>query len=101
MGTLWKVIKVVIALAVAVPLSIIALATALGVLGALVGLAILTLKLAVVGLVAWGLIRLTTSLMRGPTPPRRRDVITQLPPRDPYYEAALRDLDRDLGEVPR
>ena len=101
MRTLWRIIKIVIALAVAVPLSIIALATALGVLGALVGLAVLTLKLVVVGLVGWGLIRLTASLLRGPTSPRRRDVIRQIPPVDPYYEAAMRDLDRDLGEVPR
>lgn len=101
MGTLWKLLKIVIALAVAVPLSIIALAMALGVLGALVGLAILTLKLVVVGLIGWGLFRLTASLLRGPTSPRRRHVVRQISPVDPYYEAAMRDLDRDLGEVPR
>lgn len=101
MGMLWKLFKIVIALAVAVPLSIIALAMALGVLGALMGIAILTLKLVVVGLVGWGLFRLTSSLMRGRTSPRRRDAIRQIPPVDPYYEAAMRDLDRDLGEVSR
>src|SRR5688572_28035855 len=101
MRTLWKLLKIVIALAVAVPRSIIALAMALGVRGALVGLAILTLKLVVVGLIGWGLFRLTASLLRGPTTRRRRHVVRQIPPVDPYYEAAIRDLDRDLGEVPR
>lgn len=100
MGMLWKLFKIVIVLAVAVPLSIIALAMALGVLGALMGIAILTLKLAVAGLVGWGLFKLTASLLRGPSRPKR-DEIGRLPPVDPYYEAAMRDLDRDLGEVPR
>ena len=101
MGTLWKIFKVVIVLAVAVPLSIIALAITLGVLGALMGIAVMTLKLVFAGLVCWGLFRLTASLLRGRTPPRRRETIKQVPPADPYYEAAMRDLDRELGEVPR
>jgi hypothetical protein len=97
----WKLLKIVIALAVAIPLSIIALTLALGVLGALMGIAILTLKLAVAALVGWGLFRLARSLRRGPTSRPRRDEIKRLPPVDPYYEAAMRDLDRELGEVPR
>ena len=101
MGMLWKVFKIVIALALAIPLSIIVLATALGVLGALMGLAILTLKLAVVGLVGWGMFRLGAWLLRGSRSPRRRDEIRRLPPVDPYYEVAMRELDRDLGEVSR
>ena len=101
MGMLWKLVKIVIALALAIPLSIIVLATALGVLGALMGLAILTLKLAVVGLVGWGMFRLAAFLLRGSKSPRRRDEIRRLPPVDPYYEVAMRELDRELGEVPR
>ncbi|HEY7409081.1 MAG TPA: hypothetical protein VH638_12500 [Gemmatimonadaceae bacterium] len=101
MATLWKLLKVVIALAVAIPLSIIALAITLGVLGALMGIAILTLKLAVAGLVVWGLFRLAGSLLCRSTSRRKRDEIRPLPPADPYYEAAMRDLDRHLGEVPR
>lgn len=101
MRMLWKLFKIVLVLAVAIPISIIALAVTLGVLGALMGLAILTLKLVVVGLIGWGLFRLTAALLRGPTSPRKRDAVRQIPPVDPYYEAAIRDLDRDLGEVPR
>ena len=101
MRMLWKLLKIVIALAVVVPLSIIALAITLGVLGALMGLAILTLKLVVAGLIGWGLFRLAASLLRGPTSPPRRNEVRPLPPVDPYYDAAIRELDRDLGEVPR
>jgi hypothetical protein len=98
---LWKLVKIVIALAIVVPLSIIALAVSLGILGALMGLAILTLKLAVAGLIAWGLFRLAGSLLCGPTSPPRREKMRSLPPADPYYDAAMRELDRDLGEVRR
>ena len=63
MKVLWTLLKVVIALVLAIPLSIIVLATALGILGALVGVAVLTLKLAVFGLVGWGLFRLITQLL--------------------------------------
>ena len=101
MGTLWKLFKIVIALALAIPLSIIVLATALGVLGALMGLAVLVLKLAVVGLVGWGMFRLAGLLLRGSRSPRKRDEIRRLPPVDPYYEVAMRELDRELGDVPR
>ena len=69
MGMLWKLFKIVIALALAVPLSIIVLATALGVLGALMGLAILTLKLAVVGSWCGACSGLGALLLRGSSRP--------------------------------
>ena len=101
MKVLWTLVKIVIALALAIPISIIVLATALGILGTLVGLAILALKLAVLGFIGWGMFRLVTSLVRGLGPPSRRDEIKGPPPVDPHYEAAMRELDRELGEVPR
>src|SRR5262245_24485004 len=101
MRILWTLAKVVIVLAIGIPLSIIVLATALGVLGALVGLAILALKVAVAGLICWGVFRLVAGLFRGSAPRPRPPVIAQLPPVDPHYEAAMRELDRELGEVPR
>lgn len=101
MRMLWKLVKVVIALALAIPLSIIVLATAVGVFGALVAIAFLALKLAVVGLIAWGAFRLIGGLLRGSTPKPRRHEVGELPPVDPHYEAAMRELDRELGEVPR
>jgi hypothetical protein len=101
MKGLWTLVKIMIALVLAIPLSIIVLATALGILGALVGVAVLTLKLAVFGLVAWGVFRLISRLMGGLAHGKRRSTITELPPVDPHYEAAMRELDRELGEVPR
>jgi hypothetical protein len=101
MRPLWKLVKVVIGLALAIPLSIIVLATALGVLGGLLGLAFLALRLAVVGLLAWGMFRLVTGLVCGR--PRRAapNKVKELPAADPYYDAAMRELDRELGEVSR
>jgi hypothetical protein len=101
MKALWTLLKIVIALALAIPLSIIVLATALGILGALVGIAILALKVAVFGLVGWGVFRLITRLVGGSADGTRRNAISAPPPVDPHYEAAMRELDRDLGEVPR
>jgi hypothetical protein len=101
MKVLWTLLKIVIALALVIPLSIIVLATALGILGALVGVAILALKLAVFGLVGLGVFRLITRLVRGAANGKRRNTVTELPPADPHYEAAMRELDRELGQVPR
>jgi hypothetical protein len=101
MRMLWKLVKVAIALALVIPVSIIVLATALGVLGGLLGLAFLALKLAVVGLVAWGVFRLASGLVCGRARPPQRDKVKELPAVDPYYEAAMKELNRELGEVPR
>ena len=101
MKLLWTLMKVVIALALAIPISIIVLATALGVLGALVGIAFLALKLAVFGLVGWGAFQLIARLLGGPAKGERTNAMNQLAPVDPHYEAAMRELDRELGEAPR
>ena len=101
MKLLWTLVKIVIALALAIPISIIVLATALGILGALVGIAFLALKLAVVGLVGWGVFRLISRLLGGPARVEREDGAKQLAPVDRHYEAAMRELDRELGEVSR
>jgi hypothetical protein len=101
MRVLWTLLKIVLALVLVVPISIIVLAAALGILGALVGIAILALKLAVFGLVGWGMFRLIRRLVRGPSRAAQRNTTTELPPVDPHYEAAMRELDRELGEVSR
>ena len=101
MKLLWKLVKVVVALALAIPLSIIVLATALGVLGGLIGLAFLVLKLAVVCFLAWGVFRLVAGLMGGRAPRPKPNQAKALPPADPYYDAAMRELDRELGNAAR
>ena len=101
MRLLWTLLKLVIALALVIPVSIIVLATALGLFGALLGLAVLTLRLGVVGLICWGVFRLATSLFRGSASRSRPNEVTKLPPVDPHYEAAMRELDQELGEASR
>jgi hypothetical protein len=98
MRLLWKLVKVAVALVLLVPVTIIVLATALGIFGALLGLAVLALKLAVVGLVGYGLFKVLVYFLRG----ERRSFpaeLKPLPPRDPHYEAAMRELDRELGNA--
>jgi hypothetical protein len=101
MKVLWTLLKIVIGLVVVIPLSILALATALGILGALIGIAVLALKLVVFGLVGWAAFRLVSRLVRGPASDKRTSTIADLPPVDPHYEAAIRELDRELGPVAR
>jgi len=97
MRILWTFLKVVIVLAIAIPVSILMLAMALGILGALVGIAVLALKVAVVALVGLGAFRLIARLLGGPA--SRSTTSAALPPVDPHYEAAMRELDRELGEA--
>ena len=101
MRLLWTLLKLVIALALVIPVSIIVLATALGLFGALLGLAVLTLRLAVICLIARGLFRLGTRLFGGSASRSRPNEVRELPPVDPHYEAAMRELDRELGEASR
>lgn len=98
MKVLWTLLKVVLALALILPVSIIVLTTAVGILGALFGLAVVMLRFAVAGLIVWGAFRLFMHLVRGPAQPARPQEIAA-GPRDPYYDAALRELDRDIGTV--
>jgi hypothetical protein len=101
MKVLWTLVKIVLVLALAIPLSIIVLATAVGVLGALVGLAFLALRLAVFALVGFGAYKLIARLLGGPAKSERATATKQLAPVDPHYEAAMRELDRELGETSR
>ena len=101
MRVLWTLLKVVIALVLAIPISILVLVAAVGILGTLVGVVFLALKLAVFGLVGWAAFRLLTRLMAGPSSRTSRSTTAELPPVDPHYEAAMRELDRELGPVAR
>ena len=97
MRILWTVLKIIIALAVAVPLGIVALVLTLGVLGALFGLAVLALKLVCIGLVVYGAFRLLRHLLGGGSTRRREAAVRELPAPDPYYRDAMRELDAELG----
>jgi hypothetical protein len=96
---LWTLVKVVVALALVIPLGIVALAMALGIFGALLGLAIVVLRIAIAGLIAYGAFRLIAALVRGTPAPAAPRQIADMPRVDPYYEAAVRELDRDIGPI--
>ena len=96
MRTLWTLTKIVLALAIGVPLAILCLSMVLGVLGALVGLAMLVLRIAIIGLLGYAAVRLVLRMIRGPE--ARAPTARALPePVAPYREAATRELDRELG----
>jgi hypothetical protein len=101
MRVLWTLVKIVVVLALVIPVGIIAMALALGIFGAVLGLALLALRVAVVGLVAYGAFKLIARLVRGPAPRSQPVAPASLPPVDPYYQAAMRELDRDIGYSPR
>jgi membrane protein YdbS with pleckstrin-like domain len=99
MRIIWTLLKVIIGLAIAIPLAIVVFATTLGVLGALIGLAFFALKIAILALVVVGAFKLVSRLFGSkpaPMAPAR-----SLPPADPHYEAAMRELEFELGERPR
>jgi dipeptide/tripeptide permease len=95
MRILWTLFKVIAALAIAIPLGIFALALTGVVVGTLVGLAFFALRLAVIGFVGYGLFRLARHLFWSDPVPVQP--LRELPLRDPYYDAAMRELDSELG----
>jgi threonine/homoserine/homoserine lactone efflux protein len=100
MRMLWTLLKIVVGLAIAIPLGVLALALTLGVLGTLLGMAILALKLACVALVGYGafhILRRVVGRSSGTRPPAARE----LPAPDPYYRAAMRELDAELPHSAR
>jgi len=99
MRILWTLFKIILGLAIAIPVGIIALGLTVGVVGALVGLAVMALKLACVAFVGYGLYRLARHMVA--PAPRPAPSSPKLPPVDPYYEAAMRDLDAELGRPTR
>ena len=96
MRIFWTLIKVVIGLAIAIPVGMFVLALTAGVVTTLIGIAILALRLAVFGLVAYGAYRLVRFVF-APSKKVSAPPMRELPPRDPYYDAALRELDAELG----
>ena len=87
-----------IALLTAIPLGIVGLALTIGVVGAMLGLAILALKLACVALVGYGVFRLGRAMFASDVPSRPAPVRELMTP-DPYYVAAMRELDNEMGRT--
>ncbi len=103
MRILWTLLKIIVALAILIPLGILALGVTLGIFGVLIGLAIVALKLACVAFVGYGVYRLARHLFwPAPAPSPSAPSLTGAErSTDRYYEAAMRELDADLGHTPR
>ena len=84
-----------IALMIAIPTGIVALAVGVGILGTLLGLALLALKLVCVGFVGYGLFRVARYFF-GPAP-KQAPRLDELPPADRYYQEAMREVDTHIG----
>jgi hypothetical protein len=98
MRILWTLLKVMIGLAVAIPVAFLALALTAGLVGTLVALAFIALKLAIVGCLGYGLFRLARAVL-APSPKAAPAPVLEpsTPTPDPYYNAAVRELDAELG----
>lgn len=95
MKVLWTLLKVALALVLVIPVSLILL----GVFGAALGLAVLLLRVALLGLLVYGAFKLIGRLFRGPAPRVETRPAPQLGSADPYYQAAMRELDVELPEA--
>jgi hypothetical protein len=96
MRILWTLFKIIIALVIAIPLGIVALTVGAGILGVLLGLAVLALKLVCVGFIGYGLFRAARYFF-GPAPKPNAERMRELPSPDRYYQAAMRELDTHIG----
>jgi hypothetical protein len=96
MRILWTLFKIIIAIVIAIPLGIVALAVGMGILGALLGLAVLALKLVCVGFIGYGVFRVARYFF-GPAPQPNAERMGQLPTPDHYYQAAMREVDMHIG----
>lgn len=95
MRTLWTLFKIIIGLAIAIPIGVVVLALTLGVLAGLLGLAVLALKLVVVAIIGYALFKVGRHLF-APTPTPTTQPARELTKPDPYYEAAMRDLNAHI-----
>jgi hypothetical protein len=100
MRILWTLLKVIVGLAIAIPVGFLMLALAAGVLGALLGLAMVAIKIACIGLAGYAVYRLARHML-APAPKPRAPAPRELPASDPYYDAALRELNSELGQPTR
>jgi Na+-transporting methylmalonyl-CoA/oxaloacetate decarboxylase gamma subunit len=95
MKVLWTIVKVALAMVLIIPVSLLLL----GVVGTVLGLAVMLLRLAILGLLIYFAFKLVGRLFRGPAPRVEQKEIPSLASGDRYYQAALRELDREIPEA--
>lgn len=96
MKLLWTLVKVALACIVLIPVSLIVL----GLFGTVIGLAMMFLRLAVLGLLAYVGFKFISRMFRGPAQVKSKEV-PRLAPVDPYYQQAMRELDLEIPEASR
>src|SRR5690242_16993294 len=100
MRILWALFKVMLALALVIPVGLFVLAVTGVIVGTVIGLAVMALRLAAIGFAGYCVYRAARFFLgssRSPSAP----VIRELRPVDPYYEKAMRELDSELGPTSR
>lgn len=95
MRLLWGLFKVALVLAIGIPICFFAISLALGIVGTVIGLVVMAVRLAVLGLTGYVLYRVFRWVF-GPRTPPVRPSTPALPAPDPYYAAAMRELDAEL-----
>ena len=86
MRPLWTFVKVIIGLAIAIPICLLVLGVALGLLR-------LALRIAILGAVGYVIYRVARAVL-APSPAPALSAPQPAP--DPYYAAAMRELDREI-----
>jgi hypothetical protein len=94
MRIMWTLFKIIIMLAITIPVALFALALTVGVVGTVVALALTALRIALIALVGYGIYRIARFLFAPSAP--EKPVVSELPAADPYYVAAMRELDSEL-----
>lgn len=90
MKLLWTMVKVALGMIILIPLSLIML----GIVGSVIGVGVAVLRLAVLGLLGYGAFKLLARLFKGPARSAAPRTAPGLSAGDPYYEAAMRELDQ-------
>lgn len=95
MRILWTVFKIVIGLAIAIPVGMLVLGMTFGLVGIAVALAAAAIRLAFIGLIGYGVYRLAR-LFFAPASKPSNAAAPELASGDPYYAAAMRELESEL-----
>ena len=94
MKLLWTLVKVAVGLIVLIPVSLFML----GLFGTVLGLAMLLLRVAFIGLLVYGAFKIVGRIFRGPKNVEA-PATPRLAPADPYFQAAMRELVQELPEA--
>ena len=93
--SLWILVKIIIGLAVAIPVGVFVLGMTFGLVGMAVAVVSAAVRLACIGLVGYGLYRLARFFFVPAAKPPKA-AAPELASADPYYAAAMRELDSEL-----